>query len=46
MSYIYVAIQIVFIILIGITGPIIPDNIAILIGEVAGVLLMIWEMSV
>jgi protein-S-isoprenylcysteine O-methyltransferase Ste14 len=44
MSYIYVIIQIVFIILIGITGPIIPNNIIILIGEVAGVLLMVWAI--
>jgi len=44
MSYIYVIIQIVFIILIGITGPIIPDKIAIFIGEVVGVLLMIWAI--
>lgn len=44
MSYIYVIIQIVFIIVIGITGPIIPKNKPILIGEVAGVLLMIWAI--
>lgn len=44
MSYIYVIIQIVFIIVIGITGPIVPKNIAILIGEVGGVLLMIWAI--
>jgi protein-S-isoprenylcysteine O-methyltransferase Ste14 len=44
MSYIYVIIQIVFIILIGITGPIIPDNIMILIGEIVGVILMVWAI--
>jgi protein-S-isoprenylcysteine O-methyltransferase Ste14 len=44
MSYIYVIIQIVFIILIGITGPIIADNIMILIGETVGVILMVWAI--
>jgi protein-S-isoprenylcysteine O-methyltransferase Ste14 len=44
MSYIYVIIQIVFIILIGITGPIISNNIMILIGEAVGVILMIWAI--
>ena len=44
MSYIYVIIQIVFIILIGITGPIISNNIMILIGETVGVILMIWAI--
>jgi protein-S-isoprenylcysteine O-methyltransferase Ste14 len=44
MSYIYVVIQIVFIILIGITGPIIADNIMILIGEIVGVILMVWAI--
>jgi protein-S-isoprenylcysteine O-methyltransferase Ste14 len=44
MSYIYVVIQIVFIILIGITGPIIPNNIMILIGEIVGVILMVWAI--
>ena len=44
MSYIYVIIQVVFIILIGITGPIIPNNIMILIGETVGVMLMIWAI--
>ena len=44
MSYIYVIIQVVFIILIGITGPIIPNNIMVLIGEIAGVVLMIWAI--
>jgi protein-S-isoprenylcysteine O-methyltransferase Ste14 len=44
MSYIYVVIQIVFIILIGITGPIISNNIMILIGETVGVMLMVWAI--
>ena len=44
MSYIYVAIQILFIILIGSTGPIIPKNIAILIGIAFGVSTMLWAL--
>jgi protein-S-isoprenylcysteine O-methyltransferase Ste14 len=44
MSYIYVVIQVVFIIMIGITGPIIPNNIMILIGETVGVILMVWAI--
>ena len=32
MSYIYIVIQVVFIILIGLTGPILPDNLFILSG--------------
>ena len=44
MSYIYVAIQVLFIILIGATGPIIPRNIAILTGISIGVFTMFWAL--
>ena len=44
MSYIYVAIQVLFIILIGGAGPIIPRNIAILTGTAIGVLTMFWAL--
>ena len=44
MSYSYVIIQVVFIILIGITGPIMPNNAMILIGETVGVILMVWAI--
>ena len=44
MSYIYVAIQVLFIILIGATGPIIPGNIAILTGIAIGVFTMFWAL--
>ena len=44
MSYIYVAIQVLFIILIGATGPIMPRNIAILIGIAIGVFTMFWAL--
>jgi len=44
MSYIYVAIQVLFIILIGATGPIIPRNIAILNGIAIGVFTMFWAL--
>ncbi len=44
MSYIYIIIQVVFIILIGITGPILPDNLFILSGVIIGVLTMIWAV--
>ncbi|RKY09051.1 MAG: isoprenylcysteine carboxylmethyltransferase family protein [Planctomycetota bacterium] len=44
MSYIYVVIQVLFIILIGATGPIIPNNIAILTGIAIGVFTMFWAL--
>lgn len=44
MSYVYVAIQVLFIILIGATGPIIPNNIAILTGLAIGVFTMFWAL--
>ena len=44
MSFIYVVIQILFIILIGITGPIISNNIAILVGIAIGVFTMFWAL--
>jgi protein-S-isoprenylcysteine O-methyltransferase Ste14 len=44
MSYLYVIIQILMIVVIGITGPIIPQNPVFLIGMVLGVLLMIWSL--
>ena len=43
-SSVYIIIQVVFIILIGVTGPIMPNNIIILIGEVIGVVTMIWAV--
>lgn len=44
MSYIYFIIQVVFIILIGITGPIIPQSLPVLAGAAIGVLGMIWAL--
>ena len=44
MSYIYIIIQVVFIILIGITGPILPKNLFLLAGVIIGVLTMIWAV--
>lgn len=44
MSYIYIIIQVVFIVLIGLTGPIVPDNLFIFSGIIIGVLLMIWAV--
>ena len=44
MSYIYVVIQVLFIILIGATGPIIPRNIALLTGIAIGVFTMFWAL--
>ena len=44
MSYISLIIQVVFIILIGITGPIIPNNLFILLGIIIGILTMIWSV--
>ena len=44
MSYIYIIIQVVFIILIGITGPILPQNLFLLTGGIIGVLTMIWAV--
>ena len=44
MSYIYIVIQVVFIILIGITGPILPENLFLLTGAIIGVFTMIWAV--
>ena len=44
MSYIYIIIQVVFIILIGLTGPISPDNLFLFSGIIIGILTMIWAV--
>jgi protein-S-isoprenylcysteine O-methyltransferase Ste14 len=44
MSYIYIIIQVVFIILIGLTGPISPDNMFLFTGIIIGILTMIWAV--
>lgn len=44
MSYIYIIIQVVFIVLIGLTGPISPDNLFIFSGIIIGILTMIWAV--
>jgi len=44
MSYIYIIIQVVSIILIGINGPILPDNLFFISGIVIGILIMIWAV--
>jgi protein-S-isoprenylcysteine O-methyltransferase Ste14 len=44
MSYIYIIIQVVFIVLIGITGSILPDNLFILTGVIIGVFTMTWAV--
>jgi protein-S-isoprenylcysteine O-methyltransferase Ste14 len=45
MSYLYVIIQILMIVVIGVTGPIIPQAPVFLVGAVVGVLLMIWAIG-
>lgn len=44
MSYIYIIIQVVFIILIGLTGPITPNNMFLFSGIIIGVITMIWAV--
>jgi protein-S-isoprenylcysteine O-methyltransferase Ste14 len=44
MSYLYVIIQILMIVVIGITGPIIPQSPVFLGGAILGVLLMLWAL--
>jgi protein-S-isoprenylcysteine O-methyltransferase Ste14 len=45
MSYLCVIIQILMIVVIGVTGPVIPSNPVFLSGAVVGVLLMIWSIG-
>jgi protein-S-isoprenylcysteine O-methyltransferase Ste14 len=45
MSYLYVVIQVLMIVVIGVTGPIIPSNPVFLGGAILGVLLMIWAIG-
>jgi protein-S-isoprenylcysteine O-methyltransferase Ste14 len=45
MSYLYVIIQILMIVVIGVTGPIIPSSPVFLGGAILGVLLMIWAIG-
>lgn len=44
MSYIYIIIQVVFIILIGLTGPISPDNLFLFSGIIISILTIIWSV--
>jgi protein-S-isoprenylcysteine O-methyltransferase Ste14 len=44
MSYIYVVIQSLFIIVIGITGPAVPQNPFYLVGAIIGVFIMVWSL--
>ena len=44
MSYIYIIIQVIFIILIGFTGPILPNNMLLFLGVIGGILIMIWAV--
>ena len=44
MSYIYVIIQVLCIILIGVTGPLIPKSLPLLTGLAIGIFTMIWAV--